>query len=418
MRIAVVGSGISGLSAAYLLAPHAEVTLFEAAPQLGGHAHTATVTFPDGTTIPVDTGFMVYNPVRYPYFSALLAKLAVSSVDTVMSFSAHIPGQVLYNSEFRGLFGNIAQCMNPRYIRMIVDIIRFNHAAKRFLKNPDTTLLLGDFLQRHAFSEEFATWYLYPMMASIWSAGTDALPTYPAYETFRFLNNHLLLNTITKARWKTISGGSVRYVEALAQELSKSQVAIRLNTPVSKITRTSATVTITTDQDETSFDHVLIATHANDALTLLHDATRLEQDILGLFSYSTNRVTLHSDTSFMPPRKNTWASWNYAAEPGVANRVSLTYNMNSLQHIPEAYPLLVTLNPAREPHPELIHHTYSYTHPIFNASARVGQARMREIHTGRTHYIGAHLGFGFHEDGIASAVAAVAALGFPIRLHI
>ncbi len=405
------------MAAAYLLAPHAEVTLYEQAPQLGGHAHTATVAFKD-VTVPVDTGFMVYNPVRYPYFVALLNDLQVTSLNTVMSFSAHIPGEVMYSSEFRGLFGNLRQCMNPRYWRMIVDIIRFNAAAKRFLQQPDPEKLLGDFLSEHRFSPELSSWYLYPMMASIWSAGTDALEKYPAYETFRFLNNHLLLNTITKAQWKTIQGGSIRYVEALAQRLAREGVTIRLSTPVTSVTRSTDAVTITTDNSSATFDHVYIATHADEALTMLHDATHAERDVLGLFSYSSNHVVLHSDESFMPPRKNTWASWNYVEEVGATKRVALTYYMNSLQHIKKEYPVFVTLNPSRTPRTDLTHHTYTYAHPVFDAAARSGQARIQEISTGRTHYVGAHLGFGFHEDGIASAVHAVQALGFPIRLSL
>ncbi len=405
------------MAAAYLLAPHADVTLYEQAPQLGGHAHTATVAFKD-VTVPVDTGFMVYNPVRYPYFVSLLKDLNVQSIDTVMSFSAHIPNEVMYSSEFRGLFGNLRQCMNPRYWRMIRDIIRFNAAAKRFLKHPDPEKLLGAFLTEYGFSQELSSWYLYPMMASIWSAGTDALEKYPAYETFRFLDNHLLLNTLTKAQWKTIQGGSIRYVEALSQRLAHEGVAIRLGTPVTSITRSSDAVTISTVHASERFDHVCMATHANEALKLLDDASTIEHTILGLFSYSENHVVLHSDPSFMPPRKNTWASWNYVEEAGATKRVTLTYYMNSLQHIQKEYPVFVTLNPSRTPRTDLTHHTYTYAHPVFDAAARSGQARIQEISTGRTHYVGAHLGFGFHEDGIASAVHAVQALGFPIRLQL
>ncbi len=416
MRIAVVWSGISGLSAAFLLAPHAQVTLFEKSPQLGGHAHTASVAF-GNTTVAVDTGFMVYNPARYPYFVALLSELNVTSIDTVMSFSATIPGQVMYSSDFQGLLGDVRQCTSPRYLRFLYDIMRFNIAAKKFLHQPQKEQLLGDFLQGHHFSPELASWYLYPIMASIWSAGTSALPNYPAYETFRFLNNHQLLNIFTKPQWRTIKGGSITYVEALSKKITAEGVQVRLNTPVTSIKRGADTVHITTAKGSEEFDHVIIATHADEALGVLGDATAAERDILGGFSYSNNHVILHSDTSFMPPQKRTWASWNYLGE-GDSQTVSLTYDMNALQHIPEECPMFVTLNPVRLPKKELTHQTFTYAHPVFNAQARTAQERMAEIQQGRTHFSGAHLGFGFHEDGIASAVDVVQALGFPIRLSV
>lgn len=418
MRIAVIGAGVSGLGSAYLLAPHASVTLYETENRLGGHANTAEVTM-QGKTFPVDTGFMVFNPVHYPYFVSLLKELQIPSVDTVMSFSVSIPGSVEYSSNFSGLFGNPRQLLQPSYWRLLMDIIRFNRAAKAYLAdtNSDRTMLLGDFLQKERMSRELKEWYRFPMMGSIWSAAAKDINAYPAYESFRFLNNHMLLNIFNKPVWQTVKGGSREYVHALEKRLIQEGVSIKTGTAVTRIERTHAGVVVHTASGSNTYDKIILATHADTALSLLADTSADEKRILGAFSYSNNSVVLHSDTSFMPKSKKAWASWNYHTPETMDTVISLTYHMNSLQDIPDTYPVFVTLNPRKPVDPSKVHGTYTYAHPVFNEQARSAQAEVSKIqNVQNTCFAGAHLGFGFHEDGMLSAVKAVQALGFPIRL--
>jgi len=418
MRIAVVGSGISGLSASYLLAPHAEVTLFESAAELGGHTHTEDVTL-GGKPFAVDTGFMVYNPRRYPYLIALLKELGVESTDTVMSFSVSVPGEVEYSSSYAGLFGNTKQLMRPAFWRLLYDILRFNRLAKRFLDEtaPGDATLLRDFVTRYGFSRQLVEWYRFPMLGSIWSAASGDIDAYPARETFRFLDNHLLLNVFNKPTWRTVRGGSREYVRALERVFAQEGVAVRTASPVTTIRRTERGVEITTASGTEPFDHVVVATHADTALSLLEDASADERDILSAFAYADNEVVLHSDTSLMPQSKKAWAAWNFLGGPHSGKTISLTYSMNMLQHVPEEHPIFVTLNPRTPVDETLVHRRYTYSHPMFNMNAQRAQERMPGIQGQRnTSFAGAHLGFGFHEDGIQSAVRAVEKLGFPIRL--
>lgn len=418
MRIGIVGSGVAGLTAAYLLAPHAQVTLYEKDARLGGHAHTEQVSRGD-TTVSVDTGFMVYNPSAYPHFMELLRQLDVSSTETIMSFSVSIPGVVAYNSDLRGIFGSAQQITSVRYWKFLGEILRFNRLAKQLLaqQSPES-LTLGSFFKRHHLSEDVAHWYVYPLIGSIWSAGNGALTEYPAHETFAFLNNHRLLNVFNKPRWRTVTEGSRTYVERLTQKLRGDGVSILWKCPVTRITRKDSLVEVSSKNGTELFDHVICATHADEALTILTNPTPAEQAALKSFSYATNTVILHSDPSFMPPARHLWASWNYH-DPlisGNEHATSLTYWMNNLQHIPHAAPLFVTLNPSRDPKPELQHATYCYAHPIFNEQARAAQLALKQLEPNTISFVGAHLGFGFHEDGVQSAIDAVTKLGFSNRL--
>lgn len=412
MRIAVIGSGIAGLGSAYLLAPHAHVTLYESDARLGGHANTAYVPYKD-RTVPVDTGFMVFNPIRYPYLVALLEELDIPSVKTTMSFSVSVPGTVEYSSTYGGLF-HTSTITSPSFWRLLYHILRFNVQAKRFLATPDHALSLGAFLERHHFPTSFSEHYLFPMLGSIWSAAAGSMIEYPAYETFRFLNNHLLLNAFNRPQWRTVSGGSVRYVSALTTRLQNEGVTIRTQTPVTSIARGEDGILVSSSAGEETYDAVVCATHADVALALLKNPTPDQERILGAFSYTTNTTILHSDEVYMPTRRSAWASWNYHAS---TQSISLTYWMNSLQHIPHECPVFVTLNPRTPPDPHKTHATYTYTHPVFNQRARDAQAELESIQGKHGMYFaGAHWGYGFHEDGLASAVNAVHALGFPIRL--
>ncbi len=273
MRIAVIGGGISGMGAAYLLAPYASVTLYESDPALGGHANTAFISY-DGSEIAVDTGFMVYNPSRYPYFVALMKTLGIESVETSMSFSVSIPDAIEYSSVLSGLVHDLSQLMRPDYRRMLYDIVRFNRAAKRYLRDPnaDKSLLLDDFLSRNTFSKQFSEWYLFPMMGSIWSAAPETIQSYGAYDSFRFLDNHLLLNIFNRPEWRTVKGGSRAYVSALQKTIAKEGVLIETGTPVLSISRNDSSAVVRTKRGEQVFECVIMATHADTALTLLQDA--------------------------------------------------------------------------------------------------------------------------------------------------
>ena len=419
MRIAVIGGGISGMGAAYLLAPYASVTLYESDPALGGHANTAFISY-DGSEIAVDTGFMVYNPSRYPYFVALMKTLGIESVETSMSFSVSIPDAIEYSSVLSGLVHDLSQLMRPDYRRMLYDIVRFNRAAKRYLRDPnaDKSLLLDDFLSRNTFSKQFSEWYLFPMMGSIWSAAPETIQSYGAYDSFRFLDNHLLLNIFNRPEWRTVKGGSRAYVSALQKTIAKEGVLIETGTPVLSISRNDSSAVVRTKRGEQVFECVIMATHADTALTLLQDAVLDERNARGAFSFSQTTTVLHSDSSFMPRSKRVWSSWNFHATKST-NAVSLTYCMNNLQHIPETYPVFVTLNPIRPIKESAVYSTYSYTHPLMNAQAHEGQRALKALQgKNRTYYAGAHLGYGFREDGFVSAVDVVNALGYPIRLSV
>jgi uncharacterized protein len=416
MRIAVIGSGISGLTAAYLLAPHGEVTLFEQEKRLGGHANTALLRSND-ETIAVDTGFMVFNPGKYPNFVALLTELGVETQDTNMSFSTSIPGEVEYGSSLRGIFGDVSQTLNPRYLRFLMEILRFNKLGKAFLRDSVTPMRMGEFLDQHSFSKELSAWYLYPMMGSIWSSGVSDLRNFPVRETLQFLDNHQLLSIVGGPQWKTIKGGSIQYVEALSKLLIAEGVHIQLGANIQRVVRTSK-VEVHADFVQT-FDAVVLATHADEALNMLGDASLEEQTVLGAFSYARNTAILHKDTSFRPKRPGARAAWNYLSrnidEGG--EKISVTYDMNLLQHIPRDFPVFVTLNPQRQVPADRIFSSYKYSHPMANDAARKAQQKMPMIQGNRsTYFAGAYWGNGFHEDGVVSAIQAVRAMNLPIRL--
>ncbi len=415
-RVAVIGSGISGLSAAYFLAPYRRVTLYECETRLGGHANTARITI-GGQHVDVDTGFMVFNPARYPYLVALFKELNIETLSTDMSFS--VSDRFEYSSSLAGLLSNARQNVSPTYWRLLAGILRFNRAAKKFVRDPRSsrTLLLETFLNEHGFSCDVKEQYLFPMMGSIWSSPIGDMGTYTAFDTFRFLDNHLLLDVFTRPLWRTVRGGSRVYVNALEAILLDEGVAIKKAARVERVRRGSS-VTVSTVGADTLFDEVVFATHADTARALLTDADAKENDALSAFSYSKNRVVLHSDTSFMPRHRRTWASWNYHPRLD-GSAISLTYNMNILQHIPATLPCFVTLNPAREPKKELVHGSYHYDHPVFNANARKAQDSLELLQGVRsTYFAGAHLGYGFHEDGIFSAACVIQKMGLPLRLMV
>lgn len=417
MRIAVIGGGVSGLSAAYLLSESHEVTLYESDERLGGHAHTHDVPLRSGS-IPVDTGFMVYNPAQYPEFVGLLEHLKVTTAPTDMSFSVSIAGQVSYSSRLTplGLFAEARAVASPTFWKFLWSIVRFHALGKRTLREGvHAETPLGDFLKLHRLNGHLQEWYLFPMLSSIWSASIGDIARFPTGATLRFMKNHDLLNNVFRAQWRTIRGGSRAYVEALVATLTTRGVQHFTNTPVTRVERAPDHVTVVSAKGEQSFDHVLIATPADTALALLAQPTEAERDILGLFSYSTNSMVLHRDTSVLPRAVLSRAAWNYQAtalSDAHEGPVSITYDMHLLQATPAHEPVLVTLNGDAAIDPSMVYARAEYRHPRYSLDSVTAQRRLEEIQgKHRTLFAGAHWGFGFHEDGVASAVNAVRLLG-------
>ncbi|MDX6748281.1 FAD-dependent oxidoreductase [Geminicoccaceae bacterium 1502E] len=411
MRIAIVGAGISGLGAARLLHRRHQVTIFEAEPRAGGHSHTVTVTA-NNRQVPVDTGFIVYNEINYPSLTRLFRELDVPTRESDMSLAVSVgDGAFEYAGSSAGaLFGQRRNLVRPRFLRMLLDIPRFNRDARRFLASGrDDGRTIGHFVQ--PYGRLFREGYLVPMAAAIWSAPCSTILDFPARRFLTFFDNHGLLSVAGQHRWRTVSGGSRAYVERLVTPMAGS---LRLATPVRAVRRTGAGVEIVTQGGaHVSFDQVLLATHADQSLRLLSNATPSERAILGAISYRPNRVVLHSDPSLMPRRRRLWSSWNYMARSRAlgTEAVSVTYWMNRLQSIDPDIPLFVSVNPLREPDPALVHRELSYAHPMLDEAAVAAQTRVGSIQgAGGVWLAGAWLGNGFHEDGLASGIAAAEAI--------
>ena len=413
MRIAVVGSGVSGLSAAWLLAPEHEVTLYERNPSLGGHTHTVDVDW-DGTPLAVDTGFIVYNEVNYPNLTEWFRLLAVETQDSDMSFAVSCDqGGFEYGGTARQLLAQPGNLLRPRFHRMLWDLLRFYRQAPAVLETEDSDTL-GGYLTRHGYSEAFVRDHLLPMGAAIWSCPARTMLEFPVVAFVRFCCNHGLLSLTARPQWRSVVGGGRQYVQRAAARL---QGRIRLSAPIHGIRRTEAGVFLReADGAERFFDRVILACHADEALALLTDADSEERGLLGAFRYQRNDVVLHRDAGLMPCRRAVWSSWNYLSEVGAEDRrVAVTYWMNRLQAIDERYPLFVSLNPLREPAEGSEFGRWSYDHPVFDKGAMAAQQRIGEIQgRGGIWYCGAHLGFGFHEDGLRSAIAVARAFGATI----
>lgn len=410
-RIAVIGSGISGLSTAYHLRNQADVTLFEAGSYFGGHTHTVDVTLqsPQGmVTQGVDTGFLVFNERTYPGLIGLFAELQVQTSASDMSFSVQTPrasGQRAMEwsgSNLNTVFAQRNNLLSPTFLGMLRDVLRFNTLANALAdRGQDHALMqpLGEFLDTHKFGSAFRHWYLLPMLGCIWSCPTDQMLQFPVATMVRFCHNHGLIQVVNRPQWFTVTGGAKHYVEKLLQHIPHTH----LQTPVERIERNDIGVRVFTAGGAEDFDGVVLACHADQALSLLAQPTPQEQALLGAIRYHPNKAVLHTDTSVMPKKKLAWAAWNYerATDLGLeSSRVCLHYWINRLQPLPFSEDVVVSLNPVRAIDPSKVLGEYDYAHPVFDLAAIKAQSQLSSLQGQQnTWYAGAWMGYGFHEDG-------------------
>ncbi|MGI9488556.1 MAG: NAD(P)/FAD-dependent oxidoreductase [Geminicoccaceae bacterium] len=416
MRIAIVGSGIAGLSCAWLLNKIHDITVYETADRPGGHSHTVSMPTHAGD-VAVDTGFIVYNERNYPNLTALFRHFGVPTKSSSMSFGVSLDrGRFEYSgSETYGtLFAQKSNLLRPAFHRMLADIIRFNAAAARFLREDDKPepLTIGEFLSRGRYSNAFCNRYLLPMSAAIWSANLESIRAFPARSFFQFFSNHGLISLNDRPKWRTVAGGSVVYVKKLAASFIDRLLT---RTGAGRISRDSETVIVEDCHGYTErFDAVVLACHANQALALINDPTAAECSVLGAFDYQSNETFLHSDPKLMPKRRAVWSSWNYLASSSRSRetKVSVTYWMNHLQQLETDRLALLSLNPLDQPDPDHLVTTMRYDHPVFDQKALDAQKRLSEIQgRHRLWFAGAHWGYGFHEDGLLSGLQVAACLG-------
>jgi uncharacterized protein len=404
MRIAIVGAGVSGLVAAHLLHREHEITVFEAGSYAGGHTNTVRVDTA-GETHHVDTGFIVFNDRNYPSFERLLGRLGVAWQPSTMTFSVSDGvGDFEYSGGSpNGLFAKRSHLVTPWFHRMLADLVRFNRAARELLVSTDEGPSLGEWLQRGAFSEAFVERLIVPQAAAVWSADPRQMWSFPARFLAEFFENHGMLGLRNRPRWRTIRGGSARYVEAL---VGPWRERLRLGTAVGSIERRDEHVLVRPRGGEPErFDEVIVATHSDQALAMLADASEREREILGALPYQLNEAVLHTDTRMLPHRRRAWASWNYHLLERPSGRATVTYHMNRLQSLRAEREFCVTLNRSEAIDPARVIRTIPYAHPVYTAAGVRAQARREEISgRNRTHYCGAYWGWGFHEDGVVSAL--------------
>jgi predicted NAD/FAD-binding protein len=410
MRIAIIGSGISGLAAAHLLHPAHDLTIFEASDHVGGHTRTVPVAR-EGHAYAVDTGFIVFNRRTYPTFCTLIDRLGVAAQPTEMSFAVRCErsGIEYLGSSINGLFAQRRNLLSPSFHRLWWDILRFNKLTKDLL-DAESEVSVGAILDRHGFSDRFVELYLGPITASIWSMPASDLRRFPARFMARFLENHGMNTVDDRPQWFTITGGSWTYVKALIKPFAER---IRLNTPVQSVRRLPTHVEVIADQGVEVFDQIIIAAHSDQALGLLADPSQAEREVLGAIPYHRNRVVLHTDTTHMPRLRKVWAAWNYRVPAGPEAAPQVTYWMNRLQHLTASTEFLVTLNPVDLPAGTI--RCIDDAHPHYTAAAPAAQARWADVNgVNRTWFAGAWWGNGFHEDGCASGVRVAAGLGRPL----
>lgn len=412
MKIAIIGSGISGLTAAYQLNKKHDICLYESDDRLGGHTATKQVNI-GGQSYNIDTGFIVFNDWTYPNFIKLMEKIGVESQETDMGFSVFDPhtGYEYAGTNLFTLFAQKRNLFSLSHWKMLRDIVRFNKEALFDLENGQLTPheTLGDYLTRKNYSQAFKDKYLIPMGSAIWSATQGVMLAFPLEFFIRFFSNHGLLNITNRPQWRVIKGGSKTYIDPLIESFKHK---IKLNTPITHVVRTQEGVLITTDEVTERYDQVVFACHSDQALNLLKDATASEQKILGAIAYQKNEVVLHTDTALLPKRKNTWSSWNYQLQPNNEKPPILTYSMNILQNINSKTQFCVTLNATHAINSEKILGQYEYAHPVFSPAAIAAQQQWQSINgTHNTWFCGAYWFNGFHEDGVNSALRVAHQLG-------
>ena len=410
MRIAVIGSGISGLASAWLLSREHEVTLYEANDYLGGHTHTHDVEVGD-SNYAVDTGFIVFNPPHYPLLSKLFAELGVESQPTTMSFALKNERSGLeYNAtDLGGLFCQRRNLVSPRFLRMLRDIVRFYREAPALLELADAGPALGDYLVANRYSEAFRDDHLIPMASALWSSASAQILHFPAKYLAQFMANHQMLQTRDRPQWRVVRGGSQTYVHALRRGW---KVHERVGCAVTKVVRDSAGVRVDSRGASDRYDHAVLACHSDQALTLLGDASEREREILGAMTFQENDTVLHTDATLLPRRRRAWAAWNALVPKDASEHCTVSYCMNLLQSLDAPEPIVVTLNRTAHIAPEKILKRVRYHHPVYSQASVAAQARKAEIQgVNNTWFAGAYWGWGFHEDGMRSAVDVADALG-------
>jgi predicted NAD/FAD-binding protein len=412
LRIGIIGTGIAGMTAAHLLQEHHDVHVFEAEQRPGGHANTVTVDLPGGP-VAADTGFLVYNERTYPLFSRLLADLGVATHPSEMSFSLTDLGSGL---EWRGtslstVFAQRRNVVRPAFLAMLADVVRFNRLSRRLLADPESGAgSLADLLDGHRWSTGFLDWYLVPLGSAIWSADPETFTQIPARTFVEFFSRHGLLGPGDQPPWRTVTGGSTSYVTAILDPLRR-RGRLHLATEVAKLHRHERGVELLTPTGPVLFDHVVVATHSDQALALLGDPTDRERRVLGALRYQQNRATLHTDTALLPGNRRAWASWNYVRPEEPNGKATVTYYLNRLQGLQTDRPVLVTLNRDEAIRPDRVVATFEYAHPIIDQAAVAAQGSQLALSAGVVSYCGAYWGYGFHEDGVRSAVAVCERLG-------
>jgi predicted NAD/FAD-binding protein len=411
-RIAVIGSGIAGLASAWLLSREHDVVLFEAGSYFGGHTNTVDVTL-EGITHPVDTGFLVYNHATYPNLIAMFKELNVASYATDMSFGVSMDAGKLEwaGTNLDSVFAQRSNLISPKFLLMLKDIVRFNKAATDYLKRTTVSgVTLGELLQTENYGATFRDVYLLPMAAAIWSSSPKDILNYPASSFIRFCLNHSLLQVNDRPQWQTVQGGAREYVRKIIRTLSD----VRLNTPVLSVSRMTDGVQVTTNHETELVDAVVFATHAPQTAQILADASDQESEILTAVRYQANKAYLHTDLALMPQRAKVWSAWNYIGgkETDGSRPVCVSYLLNKLQQLPFSTPIMVTLNPFAPPERTTICAEFDYEHPVFDQAAIAAQQRLHLIQgKNRCWFAGAWTGYGFHEDGLKSALSVAAAFG-------
>ena len=412
MKVAIIGSGISGLTCAYLLNRQHEVTVFESSDWIGGHTHTVDVEV-EGERFAIDTGFIVFNDWTYPNFIRLLDQLGVTSQPTEMSFSVQDPqtGTEYNGKDLNSLFAQRRNLLSPRFWGMLRDIVRFNREAVRDLEEQriaaDTTL--GTYLRQNGYGQRFIEHYIVPMGSAIWSMSLGDMHHFPLQFFVRFCKNHGLLSVTHRPQWRVVSGGSRSYVEALSAGFVEH---IRLNCPVHRVERDGTGVNLHSPAGIERFDTVVFACHSDQALRLLAAPSQAEREILGELRYAENDVVLHSDTRLLPNRRLAWASWNYRLGGSARQPAAVTYNMNILQGLQSETTFCVSLNQTEDIDPDKILKRFRYAHPQYSQAGLLAQARWQELQGAQnSYYCGAYWANGFHEDGVVSALRVAAAFG-------